>query len=46
VLGQLGATANWHRIMREWLYDGPPATPLGEAEAAFHGARATRRRAA
>ena len=34
VLGQLSATANWHRIMNEWLYDGPPATPLGEAEVA------------
>ena len=35
VLGQLGATANWHRIAREWLYGDEPATPLGEAEAAF-----------
>jgi predicted unusual protein kinase regulating ubiquinone biosynthesis (AarF/ABC1/UbiB family) len=35
VLGQLGATANWHRIAREWLYGDPPATPLGEAEAEF-----------
>jgi hypothetical protein len=45
VLGQLGATANWHRIMNEWLYDGPPATPLGEAEAAagFEGGAAGRR---
>jgi predicted unusual protein kinase regulating ubiquinone biosynthesis (AarF/ABC1/UbiB family) len=34
VLGQLSATANWHRIINEWLYEGPPATPLGEAEAA------------
>jgi predicted unusual protein kinase regulating ubiquinone biosynthesis (AarF/ABC1/UbiB family) len=34
VLGQLSATANWHRIMNEWLYDSPPATPLGEAETA------------
>jgi hypothetical protein len=34
VLGQLNATANWHRIMNEWLYDGPPATPLGETEVA------------
>jgi predicted unusual protein kinase regulating ubiquinone biosynthesis (AarF/ABC1/UbiB family) len=45
VLGQLNATANWHRIMNEWLYSGPPATPLGEEEAAFHGARPTRRAA-
>src|SRR4051794_36717320 len=35
VLGQLEATANWHRIAREWLYGDPPATTLGEAEAEF-----------
>lgn len=35
VLGQLEATANWHRIAREWLFGDPPATPLGEAEAEF-----------
>ena len=35
VLGQLEATANWHRIGREWVYGDPPATPLGEAEARF-----------
>jgi len=40
VLGQLEATANWHRIAREWLYGDPPATPLGEEEAAFFGAGA------
>jgi predicted unusual protein kinase regulating ubiquinone biosynthesis (AarF/ABC1/UbiB family) len=45
VLGQLDATANWHRIMNEWLYDGPPATPLGEAECGFHGRRPARRAA-
>ena len=38
VLGQLGATANWHRIAREWLFGDPPATPLGEAEAGFFAA--------
>ena len=37
VLGHLGATANWHRIAREWLFDDPPSTPLGEAEAEFFG---------
>ena len=37
VLGQLEATANWHRIAREWLYGDPPTTPLGEAEAEFFG---------
>ena len=39
VLGALGATANWHRIAREWLFGDPPATPLGEAEAGFFGKR-------
>ena len=37
VLGNLGATANWHRIAREWLFGDPPATPLGEQEAEFFG---------
>jgi predicted unusual protein kinase regulating ubiquinone biosynthesis (AarF/ABC1/UbiB family) len=37
VLGVLGATANWHRIAREWLFGDPPSTPLGEAEAEFFG---------
>ena len=37
VLGQLGATANWHRIAREWLFADPPSTPLGEQEAEFFG---------
>jgi predicted unusual protein kinase regulating ubiquinone biosynthesis (AarF/ABC1/UbiB family) len=37
VLGNLGATANWHRIAREWVYGDPPATPLGEREADFFG---------
>jgi predicted unusual protein kinase regulating ubiquinone biosynthesis (AarF/ABC1/UbiB family) len=32
VLGQLRAKRNWHRIMREWIYADPPATPLGEEE--------------
>ncbi len=32
VLGQLRATRNWHRIMREWIYADPPSTPLGEQE--------------
>ena len=47
VLGKLNATANWNRIVNEWLYDGPPATPLGEAEAAagFRAGRAMRRAA-
>ena len=36
VLGQLGATANWHRIAREWLFGDPPSTELGELEEPFH----------
>ncbi|MFI6865533.1 ABC1 kinase family protein [Nocardia sp. NPDC050406] len=30
-LGQLAATNNWHRIAREWLYQEPPTTEIGEA---------------
>jgi predicted unusual protein kinase regulating ubiquinone biosynthesis (AarF/ABC1/UbiB family) len=45
VLGQLGATANWHRIMREWLYGDPPSTPLGEQEAEWLRDRPVRRAA-
>ena len=37
VLGHLGATANWHRIAREWLFGDPPSTQLGELEADFFG---------
>ncbi len=36
VLGQLGATANWHRIAREWLFGDPPSTELGVLEEPFH----------
>jgi hypothetical protein len=39
VLGHLGATANWHRIAREWLFGDPPSTPLGELEADYFGER-------
>ncbi|MGY2009253.1 ABC1 kinase family protein [Nocardia gipuzkoensis] len=35
MLGQLGCTANWHRISREWLYDEPPVTDLGRAHHAW-----------
>jgi predicted unusual protein kinase regulating ubiquinone biosynthesis (AarF/ABC1/UbiB family) len=35
VLGQLRATANWHGIVREWLFAAPPSTPLGEQDAAY-----------
>jgi predicted unusual protein kinase regulating ubiquinone biosynthesis (AarF/ABC1/UbiB family) len=37
VLGQLRARANWHRIAREWMYNDPPVTELGRAEAGFYG---------
>ncbi|HVE67044.1 MAG TPA: AarF/ABC1/UbiB kinase family protein [Solirubrobacteraceae bacterium] len=37
VLGQLRATANWHRIAREWIYGDEPVTELGRAEAEFYG---------
>jgi len=39
VLGHLGATANWHRIAREWLFGDPPSTPLGELEAEYFSER-------
>ncbi|MGN2635616.1 ABC1 kinase family protein [Nocardia takedensis] len=31
MLGQLEATANWHKVAREWLYDEAPVTELGVA---------------
>jgi predicted unusual protein kinase regulating ubiquinone biosynthesis (AarF/ABC1/UbiB family) len=36
VLGQLEATANWHRIAREWLFGDAPSTELGRLEQPFH----------
>ncbi len=39
VLGQLGATANWNRIAREWTHGQAPVTTLGEAETAFYAER-------
>jgi hypothetical protein len=36
VLSQLGATANWHRIAREWMYGDEPVTELGREEADFY----------
>jgi hypothetical protein len=35
VLGELRATANWHRIAREWMYGDEPQTELGRQEAEF-----------
>jgi predicted unusual protein kinase regulating ubiquinone biosynthesis (AarF/ABC1/UbiB family) len=37
VLSQLRATANWHRIAREWMYGDEPVTELGRQEAEFYG---------
>jgi predicted unusual protein kinase regulating ubiquinone biosynthesis (AarF/ABC1/UbiB family) len=34
-LAALRATANWHRIAREWIYDDPPVAELGRQEAEF-----------
>ena len=45
VLGQLEATANWHRIMREYLFGDLPTTPLGERDAEYWAARPARRAA-
>ncbi|WP_305092559.1 AarF/ABC1/UbiB kinase family protein [Prescottella sp. R16] len=39
VLGQLDASANWHRIGREWIYGDAPETELGVAEAQWRAAR-------
>jgi predicted unusual protein kinase regulating ubiquinone biosynthesis (AarF/ABC1/UbiB family) len=38
VIGQLNATANWHRVMSEWICGAVPSSPLGLAEAEFFGA--------
>jgi predicted unusual protein kinase regulating ubiquinone biosynthesis (AarF/ABC1/UbiB family) len=37
VLSQLHASANWHRIAREWMYGDAPVTELGMQEAEFYG---------
>jgi predicted unusual protein kinase regulating ubiquinone biosynthesis (AarF/ABC1/UbiB family) len=39
VLGYVGATGNWHRIAREWLFGDPPSTPLGEQESKYFDGR-------
>jgi predicted unusual protein kinase regulating ubiquinone biosynthesis (AarF/ABC1/UbiB family) len=39
VMSQLRATANWHRIAREWIFGDPPVTELGIEEAAFYASR-------
>jgi hypothetical protein len=45
-IGQLAATANWHHIMSEWIYDTLPTSPLGLAEARFFEAPGVPSRAA
>jgi predicted unusual protein kinase regulating ubiquinone biosynthesis (AarF/ABC1/UbiB family) len=37
LLGQLQASGRWMDVSAEWLFDAPPATELGRAEAAFFG---------
>lgn len=32
ILGKLGVEAPWRAMLLEYLHDGPPATPMGEAE--------------
>ena len=39
ILGRLNATANWRRIAIELWFGGEPATPMGEAEAAWRASR-------
>jgi len=36
VLSQMRASANWHRIAREWMYGDDPVTELGREEAEFY----------
>jgi hypothetical protein len=45
MLGQISATANWHRVMCEWLYGSAPSSPLGEADAEFYQPAPVRRAA-
>jgi predicted unusual protein kinase regulating ubiquinone biosynthesis (AarF/ABC1/UbiB family) len=39
VISQLRASANWHRIAREWIYGDEPETELGREEADFYAAK-------
>jgi predicted unusual protein kinase regulating ubiquinone biosynthesis (AarF/ABC1/UbiB family) len=39
VLGQLRASNNWHRIVREWVFGDKPATPVGVADAQWRSSR-------
>jgi predicted unusual protein kinase regulating ubiquinone biosynthesis (AarF/ABC1/UbiB family) len=40
-IGQLRATANWHRVMSEWIYGAAASSPLGIADAEFFGGWST-----
>lgn len=42
LLGQLGATANWGRINREWVEGAPPASDLGRLESTHFASRCGR----
>jgi predicted unusual protein kinase regulating ubiquinone biosynthesis (AarF/ABC1/UbiB family) len=37
VIAQLRASANWHRIAREWMYGDAAVTDLGRQEEEFYG---------
>lgn len=39
ILGKLEATGPWRAMLLEYIADGPPATDLGSAEAAWHASR-------
>ena len=39
LMGRLGARNRWRAILDEYRHDGPPATPLGELEAAWRAGR-------
>jgi predicted unusual protein kinase regulating ubiquinone biosynthesis (AarF/ABC1/UbiB family) len=36
ILGKIGITRPWRQMLLEYLDDGPPATPMGELERAWH----------
>ena len=44
LLAQLGATNNWHRVHREFLFEEPPSTDLGRIDATYRAAWRSRHR--
>lgn len=42
LLGKLGASGPWRNMMGEYIFNGPPATHLGELEAEWTAERAAR----